>query len=65
VVAQLNARIYRQGVVGKQVRIHQLIASQTVDEAVMKRLESKDASQASLLNAIKEYRIGKNKTARV
>lgn len=59
IVSQLNARIYRQGVSGKQVRIHRLLASKTIDEAVLKRIESKDASQASLLRAIRDYRNAK------
>ena len=49
---QANARLYRQG--QKQgVIIHRLVANGTVDEDVIKRLESKDATQDSLLDALK------------
>ncbi|MEM6471697.1 MAG: DEAD/DEAH box helicase [Planctomycetota bacterium] len=51
---QLNKRIHRQGVTGN-VRIHRLLSRRTVDEAISARLESKDNSQAALLNAIREY----------
>lgn len=59
---QLNARIYRQGAEGNQTRIHRLIATKTVDEAIVKRLLNKDTSQKALLTAIKEYRNAKNST---
>jgi SNF2 family DNA or RNA helicase len=52
---QFNRRIYRQGVEG-QVRIHHLVAKDTVDEAIMARLRRKDKSQTALLDALKEYR---------
>ncbi len=52
---QANARLYRQGQ-QKPVIIHHLIAEGTVDEQVMKALESKDTSQAALLAALKERR---------
>ena len=51
---QLNARIYRQGV-SSQVRIHRILASKTVDEAVRDRIRGKDQSQRALLNALNEY----------
>lgn len=52
---QFNQRVYRQGV-NDQVRIHLIIAKNTIDEAIMLRLEKKDKTQQALLNAIKEYR---------
>jgi SNF2 family DNA or RNA helicase len=52
---QTNARLYRQGQTEKKVRIHRLIARGTVDVAIKKRLEVKDARQASILNALREY----------
>ena len=52
---QFNARIWRQGVAG-QVRIHYILARNTVDEAVYARLQDKDRSQAALLRAVEEYR---------
>lgn len=49
---QANARLYRQG--QKQgVVIHRLVAEGTVDEDVIQRLESKDATQESLMDALK------------
>ena len=49
---QANARLNRQG--QKQgVIIHRLIAKDTVDEEVIKRLESKDMTQDTLLDALK------------
>lgn len=49
---QANARLYRQG--QKQgVAIHRLVAKGTVDEDVIRRLESKDAMQESLMEALK------------
>lgn len=52
---QMVRRIYRQGVLG-QVRIHHLISRNTVDEAVLRRLNKKDTTQRALLDALKEYR---------
>ncbi|MBF0975735.1 MAG: DEAD/DEAH box helicase, partial [Atopobium sp.] len=52
---QANARLCRQGQ-QKPVIIHHLIAEGTVDEQVMRALESKDTSQAALLAALKERR---------
>jgi SNF2 family DNA or RNA helicase len=50
---QANARIYRQGVTGG-VRIHRILARDTVDEVALRRLVSKDFSQSNLLNLLKE-----------
>lgn len=55
VYLQLNARLHRQGVTG-QVRIHRVMARETVDEAVLDRIERKDAGQNALLNALERYR---------
>lgn len=49
---QANARLYRQGQ-KKGVIIHRLVTKGTVDEEVIKRLESKDVTQDSLLDALK------------
>ncbi len=54
---QLNRRIYRQGV-GSQVRIHYVMARNTVDVASWQRLQDKGANQKSLLDALNEYRKG-------
>ena len=55
VYLQLNARLHRQGVTG-QVRIHRILARETVDEAVRDRIESKDQNQKALLKALETYR---------
>ena len=55
VYLQLNARIHRQGVTG-QVRVHRILATRTVDVAVKDRIESKDSSQKSFLDALKTYK---------
>lgn len=52
---QFNQRIYRQGV-NNQVRIHHIIAKDTIDEAILLRLKSKDKTQQALLDAIMKYR---------
>lgn len=50
---QFNARLYRQGQ-KKPVSIHHIIATDTVDEKIIKSLDGKDATQRSLMDAIKE-----------
>jgi SNF2 family DNA or RNA helicase len=55
---QFVRRIYRQGAPGV-TRVHHLIVRKTVDEAIQKRLESKDRSQRALLNALARYGEGK------
>lgn len=52
---QLNRRLWRQGVKG-QVRIHYVMARDTVDEAVFARITDKSAKQKKLLDSINEYR---------
>lgn len=49
---QFNARLHRQGQ-GRPVRIVRLIAEDTIDERVASVLNNKDATQSSLLNALK------------
>jgi SNF2 family DNA or RNA helicase len=49
---QFIRRVYRQGVVGT-VRVHHIIARDTVDEAIMYRLEKKEKTQDALLSALK------------
>jgi len=49
---QFNGRLYRQGQT-KPVRIIHLIAKGCLDERVMTVLEQKDATQQSLINALK------------
>lgn len=54
---QFNHRIYRQGN-KNQVRVHHIIAKNTIDEAVLIRLQIKNKNQLSLLEALQEYRNG-------
>lgn len=58
---QLNARLWRQGVKGGQVRIHRIVAKDTVDEAIIERIGQKGERQEKLLNALANYRGGKTK----
>jgi SNF2 family DNA or RNA helicase len=55
VYEQLNRRIYRSGVTGT-VRIHRLIARDTVDAAVIERLSQKCSRQDALFAALQRYR---------
>lgn len=54
---QLNARIHRQGVTDT-VRVHRIGANQTVDQAIVDRLDSKEQTQTALLDALGKYRNG-------
>ena len=49
---QTNARLWRQGQ-SEVVTIHHIITEDTVDENVMKALESKDATQERLISAVR------------
>ena len=49
---QFNARLHRQGQ-EKPVRVIHMLSEGTIDERVMSALGSKDATQSSLLNALK------------
>jgi SNF2 family DNA or RNA helicase len=51
--AQFNGRLHRQGQ-DKPVLVYHLLASGTVDEAVHATLDQKDATQNSLLEAVKK-----------
>lgn len=53
---QFCARIYRQGVKGNKVRIHHLVAMNTVDEIFLARLGERANQQLDLRIAIREYR---------
>ena len=55
---QLVARLYRQGVTG-QVRVHRVLASNTVDEMIRDRIDRKDDSQRSFLEELKLYQARK------
>lgn len=49
---QFNARLHRQGQ-NKPVRIVHIVSANTIDERVLSVLRDKDATQASLLSALK------------
>lgn len=55
---QLETRVWRQGNKAEQVRFHYLIAIGTVEVAIKRGLDQKDANQASVLQSIKDYRNG-------
>jgi len=50
---QTNARLWRQGQTASTVVIQHLITKGTVDEQIMKALETKDTSQSALISAVK------------
>ena len=49
---QTNARLWRQGQ-EETVVIHHIITKGTIDEQIMKALQSKDKTQAALIDAVK------------
>lgn len=51
--AQTNARLWRQGQRSGTVVIHHIITAGTIDEQILKALESKDKTQAALIDAVK------------
>ena len=50
---QTNARLWRQGQQEQTVVIQHIITKGTVDEKIIAALESKDATQTALINAVK------------
>jgi len=52
---QAYRRVYRQGVTGRQVRIHRLLVEDTVDEVMRDRLAGKYDTQAAFLGALKRH----------
>ena len=56
---QFYRRVYRQGVKGKQVRVHLILAKDTVDEVIFNRIVKKDKTQKGFLDAMRDYRIKK------
>jgi len=57
---QMNARLRRQGQ-GAPVVCHRILTLDTLDQAQTLALDEKATTQASLRNAIKEYRKNKSK----
>lgn len=53
---QAIARVYRQGQKSRSIFVYNIVASGTVDERVVKVLQSKDADQISLLKALSTHR---------
>jgi SNF2 family DNA or RNA helicase len=51
---QFIRRLWRQGQ-RNNIIVHQIIARKTIDEAIVAAIESKDKTQQSLMNAIKNY----------
>lgn len=60
---QFIDRIYRSGVQGSQVRLHRFIAKDTVDQAIVTRLQYHAKEQISLREALREYRLIANSQA--
>jgi SNF2 family DNA or RNA helicase len=50
---QLLGRLYRQGQKSETVVVHHIVAKGTVDERVLRVIESKEATQTALLEAVK------------
>ena len=57
---QTNARLWRQGQVSRSVVIMHIVTKGTVDERILKALESKEVTQESLMNAVKWTLGGRN-----
>jgi len=56
---QFTQRVLRQGNTNKRVVVHHIIAEDTIDEVVLRALRTKDRTQGSLLNALKDYATSK------
>ena len=53
---QFYRRIYRQGMKGVLMRVHHLVAKNTVDELILARTAKKDKNQKKFLNFVYEYK---------
>lgn len=58
---QFLKRIWRQGMKGEVVRNHRIVSKNTIDEAILKSLTSKDKTQQSMLSVVKKYTCFRNK----
>ena len=56
---QFFQRVWRQGQEHPEVRIHHIIAEDTIDEVIIEALERKDRTQQSLFNALEEIMVRK------
>ena len=54
---QAIARIWRQGNPNPTVVVHHIVAEHTIDQVVLKAIETKDRSQQRLLDTLREYAI--------
>lgn len=50
---QTIARLWRQGQTSKTVVVEHIVTAGTVDESILKALQKKDATQSSLIEAVK------------
>lgn len=50
---QTNARLWRQGQKSDTVVIHHIVTKNTIDERVLKALQTKEKTQTALMNAVK------------
>ena len=50
---QIVARLWRQGQDSRTVTVQHIITKGTIDERIVKALQSKDTSQAALIEAVK------------
>lgn len=53
---QFNARIVRQGSSQEKVTIHRIIARDTIEEVVVRRMEKKNCTEREFLKMLEEYR---------
>lgn len=58
---QLIRRVFRQGNKHKRVFVHHIIATDTIDEVVMKMLRSKRKNQNALFDALSDYAKGRKR----
>lgn len=57
--AQTNYRIYRQGNNSRCIRIHRILARNTIDVPLMRLIESKKSEAEEILHTFKHYRMEK------
>lgn len=60
---QFVARIWRKGVKGQHVRVYRMIAKNTIDEIMIRRLKERGGQQKSLREALRYYRINSDELA--
>ena len=59
---QFIRRILRQGNKNKRVFVHHLVMKDTIDEAILAALRSKERGQSALFKALKEYQRSRRKS---